>query len=91
MNRTYKSKAGLLFHIGIPAPFKENTVTFSPEEFSWLKDKNLSLDEFAFLWNAKRDDFRYEMIPSQETIKSEKISDKYASEIINQLKGVKIN
>jgi len=88
--KTYKSKSNKQFKIGkFHAPFHMDVVTFTEEEFQWMKDQHLTTDQFDFLWLAKKENFRYPIIPDKHIEESEKVSDKYSREIIELLKGVK--
>lgn len=87
-DKIYKSKSGKQFKIGkFSAPFHMDAVTFTQEEFDWLKSQNLKPEEFDFLWNAKKENHNYPMIPTEYIAENEKVSDKYSREIINLLKG----
>jgi len=90
--KIYKSKSGKPFYISkFPAPIKDDIVTFTENEFQWMKDQCLTSDQFDFLWMAKKEDFRYPVIPQQEENKAQTIADKYCTEIINMYKGIKKN
>lgn len=87
--KVYKSKLGLRFCIApFQAPLKkcpetlEDIVTFSEAEWDWIKSQNLKPEEFKVLWSLKKDDFRYNPIPSEQ-----KTGPEWAKLIINQLKG----
>lgn len=70
-----------------PIEYQGETIVFFTEEcFSWMKEKLISDDEFLWLWNMKREDFRYNPIPEEEYKNGKEIAEKYVGEIIRSLK-----
>lgn len=91
-DKIYKSKSGKQFKIGkFAAPFHNDVVTFTQEEFDWLKLQNLKPDEFDFLWLAKKDNFNYKMIPDEHIEKQTNMGVVWAGKILDDLKNIKKN
>ena len=62
--KTYKNKSGREFRI-TPQPrlADGNIVYFTQEEFTWMKQQNISTEEFEYLWLLKRDDCNAQIMP----------------------------
>lgn len=91
-DKIYKSKSGKQFKIGkFPAPFHMDAVTFTQEEFDWMKAQKLTPEQFDFLWNAKKENHNYPMIPTQDVEKQANMGFVWAGKIIDDLNGIKNN
>lgn len=83
--KTYKSKLGKEFRIvNMTKPREGEVVFFTHEEWAWIKDQNLSSEEFDWLWKAKYEDHRHEIIT--KTVIAEK--QKFAVEMCEKIKAM---
>jgi hypothetical protein len=88
MKKIYTSKLGLKFAIDpIQKPCADDVVFFTPNEYEWIRQQNLSSDEFKALWMLKRDDFRYNPIPVKDETEAARLARVYGDVIIERLKG----
>lgn len=88
--KVYVSKKGRKFGItNAHRPSEGDVVFFTRAEFDWMKSQNLAPDEFEALWLLKRDDFRYNPIPQEETDKAIGMAEEYCMKIRAKLMGVR--
>lgn len=89
-DKVYISKLGYKFSICEFAQKADGDVVyFSQMEYDWIKSKKLSSSEFAILWNLKKENFRYDIIPDVEKSSGLLLANKYVPEIIEMIKRTK--
>lgn len=80
-------KFGKKFGISImPQQGTDDHVMFSSDEWLWLKDQNLTQEQFDYIWNTKRQDFRAQIIPDEHQVKGKTLADQFVPEINKSLR-----
>jgi hypothetical protein len=83
----YKSKSGRKFLITkYPIPSKGDLVYFTQDEWEWMKEQKLRSEEFDALWEFKKDDHTYQMIPDKDNAVGKTLADNYVPAILEEIK-----
>lgn len=87
--KIYTSKSGRKFAITkINKPAQDGVVFFLETEWLWLRQQipKPTTEEFNCIWELKREDHNYNPIPEADEKDAKALADKYATEIIEQLR-----
>ena len=94
-SKIYTSKAGLKFSIvKYNKPAEGNVVYFTESEWIYLKDQKLEPEQFALIWNLKKENHLYSPIDTPKTLDSvtqpshiPKTGSQWAAEIVEMLRA----
>lgn len=88
MTKIYESKLGLKFVISpIAKPADGDVVYFSQAEWDYMKSQKLDPEQFKIVWNLKKENHRYSMMPEDEPKPINHAYSKIGNEIIEMLRG----